>query len=291
MNKLRLENYNLHWTLMGGQSFSWDYDESNNTYYGFTQDKAIVLREEKKASKLENSINIYWQTYPQKDDIGFLYRYLRLDVNYNEIIREINKDGHIDRAIKIYPDLRLLNQDFEQTLLSFLFSSNNNIKAIRRSIRILNTMFGEKMNIGEGEVFLFPKTELLSKTSVDDLLKTSMGYRAKFLKDAANHLISTDISERINSLETEEARNELIKLKGVGDKIADCILVFSLSRDEITPLDVWGKRFLVNYYNLNPKTNYKDMRKWINNYFGSYTAWAGQFLYEYIRNFKGIPRD
>jgi N-glycosylase/DNA lyase len=276
MNKLILENYDLNMTLMGGQAFCFDYDEKENTYYGVTRDSVLKL-------KKENDV-LYWQTYPKKNDLDFIKGYLRLDSDYNKILKKIKKDEHVKKAIKKYPNLRLLKQDFEETLLSFLVSSNNNIKSIRRIIREMNKRFGKKIKADGKEFYLFPETETIANAKLEDLLACKLGFRAKFIKGAANHLLKTNLHKKIIKMSEEKARSSLLEINGVGEKIADCVLVFSLSFDNTTPLDVWGKRFLVQFYKLNPKMKYTDMRKWIGDYFEGYSAWAGQFLFEYIRH-------
>lgn len=263
-------------TLLGGQAFNFDYCEEENTYYGFTKNSVLKL-------KRENDY-LFWQTYPKKDDEEFIMQYLRLDVDYPKIVKEIKRDIHIKKAIKQYPNLRLLKQDFEQTLLSFLVSSNNNIKSIRKIIRELSKKFGKKIIIDKKTIYLFPETEIIANAKLEDLLECKLGFRAKFLKGAANILTKTALSKKIKLMSEDNARDSLLQIKGVGDKIADCILVFALSFDNVTPLDVWAKRVLVDFYNLNPKMKYVDMRSWAANYFNGNAAWAAQFLFEYIRH-------
>ena len=274
MKKLLLPQYNLPMTLLGGQSFSWDFDR--NYFYGFTSSKVIKLKKE--------GDELYWQTYPEQDDVNFLEKYLRLDVGYLRILRKIQKDKYVKLAVNKYPDLRLLKQDFEQTLLSFLVSPNNNIKSIRKIIRLMNQKFGRRININDKKMFLFPETEVIANAKLEDLLECKLGFRAKYLKGAAKHLLDTGLSKKIQKLSEQDARNALKEIKGIGDKIADCVLVFALGFDNVTPLDVWGKRVCTKFYKLNPKMSYDNMRNWLGNYFEGYASWAGQFLYEYIRN-------
>lgn len=276
MNKIDLPNYNLKMTLLGGQAFNFDFDEFENSFYGFTQDKVIQLTN-------ENGY-LFWQTYPENDDSEFVKKYLRLDVDYPKILKKIQKDKYIKSAIKKYPNIRLLKQDFDQTLLSFLISPNNNIKAIRKIIRALCKKFGRKIIIQDKGIYLFPKTEVLANAKLEDLFECKLGFRAKFLKGAANYILQKDLNKNINKMTEDEARKKLLGIKGVGDKIADCILVFGLGFDNVTPLDVWAKRAFFKFYKLNKKRKYEDIRNWAGNYFEGYAGWAGQFLYEYIRN-------
>ena len=276
MNKLLLPDYDLNMTLLGGQSFAWDFEDGY--YWGFTKDKAIKLK--------KGNDSLYWQTYPKKDNFNFIKNYLRLDVDYLKIVKKIQKDNHMKLAIKKYPNLRLLQQDFEETLLSFLISSNNNIRSIRKIIRSMNRKFGKSINIEGRKIYLFPKTEIIAEAKLEDLLECKLGFRAKYLKAAAKYLTEKDLSKKIKSMSESEARDTLLEIKGVGEKIADCVLVFSLGFNNVTPLDVWGKRAFTRFYKLNPKMKYEDMRKWIGNYFEGYAGWAGQFLFEYIRAIK-----
>ncbi len=260
-------------TLLGGQSFSWDYEDG--CYYGFTSKNIIKLKQ-------ENEI-LYWQTYPERDNSNFVKNYFRLDINYPKILKTIQKDKYVKKAVMKYPDLRLLKQDFEETLLSFIISSNNNIKSIRKIIRLLNLKFGDWIELDGKKIYLFPSTEILASASIDDLLKCKLGFRAKYLKSTARLLLETNLKEQIQSLDENKARNELLKIRGVGNKITDCVLVFGLGFDNITPIDVWAKRAFTKYYGLSPKMKYEEMRKWVSNHFHGYAAWAGQFLFEYIR--------
>lgn len=276
MNKLHLPNFNLEWTLLGGQTHSWD--KINDNYIGFTQKQIIVIQEIDKE-------NILWQTYPHKDDENFIKEYLNLNKNYSEILTKINKDHHIKQAIKHYPNLRILKQDFEENLLIFILSSHKNMKAIRKSVRYFAQNYGTKVKTDFGDYNLFPSTERLSELSEKELRATGIGFRARYMKDATNKLLNGTIDKRKFNNE-ESARNELIKIVGVGEKIADCVLTFSLGYDNVTPLDVWSKRVLTDLYNIDPKMKYQDMRKFISEYFEGYAAWAGQFLFEYYRNLK-----
>ncbi len=278
MNKLEVPNFNFEWTLLGGQSFAWDYISTKKTYYGFTQHSAIKI--------IPKKDYILWQTYPKKDNFAFISNYLRLDFDYDTLLKKIAKDKYIKDAISKYPNLRLLKQDFEQTLLSFIISANNNIKSIRNSIRLMNEKLGEKVEVDNRQIYLFPKTEVIAKADLETLLECKLGFHAKYLKGVANTLVETDLSDSIKTMQEQEAREELLKLRGVGNKIADCVLLYSLAFDNITPLDVWGKRICTYLYNCDPKMPYTEMRDWIDQYFEGYAGWAGQFLFEYIRNKK-----
>jgi N-glycosylase/DNA lyase len=147
-------------------------------------------------------------------------------------------------------------------------------------------MYGSAINVDGYQFYLFPKTENLAEARIEDLLKAKIGFRAKYIKTAAQRLLSTRLKGETGNLSKDEIRDKLLEFYGVGEKIADCVLCYSLGCDNVTPIDVWGKRIATELYGLDVKKRYKDYRDWFSNYFNGYAAWAGQFLFEYIRNHK-----
>lgn len=281
MNRLIIPDYNFHQTLLGGQAFNWDRSiiDGKEIFYGTTQDRLIKIEI---VNLLEGEI--LWQTYPKNDEYDFLKQYLRLDVDYKNILEKINKDEHVATAIQNYPSLRLLSQDFDQTTLSFIISAFNSIKSIRTRINRMKLDLGEKILVDGQDFYLFPKTEVIADARLDLLMSHSLGYRAKYIKEAANILIQEDLGSKLVGLDEFSTRNELLKLPGIGDKVADCIMVFALEYNNLTPLDVWGRRVFSDLYGLDPKMKYSDMRVWLNEYFEGHAAWAGQFLFEWYRS-------
>lgn len=280
MNRLKLQNYNLHQTLLGGQSFGWDY--VCGYYYGFTQKRAIKMKWEDEY--------VFWQTYPEKDDSDFIESYLGLDRDFDNIKSTFRDDKHLKTAIEKFPNLRILRQDFEETLLSFLISPVNSIPSIRKRIRMMNKTFGDTVDADGVKIKLFPRTEVLADADLSKLLGCSLGFRARNIINAARSILEYDLASKVKSLSESEARSELKKIKGVGDKVADCVLLMALGFDNVFPLDRWGIRILTNLYDIDPKTNYDKMRQWFEDYHGEYAGWAGQFLFEWIRT-KGNIYD
>ncbi|CAG1021587.1 hypothetical protein DOJK_01095 [Patescibacteria group bacterium] len=271
MNEIELHNYNLEKTLLGGQSFNWDLIDG--TFYGFFVDKVVKLKQE------ENKL--YWQTYPEKDNFDFIKQYLRLGVDYNKILTQINKDEWVDASIKKYPNLRILKQDFDQTLISYIISANNNINSIRRIVRNLSRSLGKQVTVDNLTFNLFPSVESIAQAPLETLLETKAGYRARYLKDSAQKLFVE--GQKLSNNE-DEIIKWLLEFPGIGEKVADAILQYSLGFDNVTPLDVWVQRILIDLYLVDSKANYKKMRAWLQSYFNGYAGWAGQFLYEYYRN-------
>lgn len=273
MNKLQLNNYNFQHTLLGGQAFNWDF--INGAYYGFTQSRVIKI--------IEKDNYILWQTYPENDEFGFLTKYLNIDNEYEKKLLHISKkDKYIKVAVEEYKGLRLLNQDFHQTLLSFILSSHKSVKGVRKAVHDLSRSFGNKIEVDGLTISLFPEIEVLSTLAENEFRSLGFGFRAKYFKEALFKIINNELLI-INNNDENEVRRQLIDITGIGEKIADCIMTFSLGFQNITPLDIWGKRVLIDFYGIDPKLKYSEMREWYQNYFQEDTALAGQYLFEYIR--------
>lgn len=261
-------------TLLGGQAFNWD--KIDGIYYGFFEDKIMKI--------VEEAGELYWQTYPNKNDLEFASNYLDLNRDYAFILKEINKDPQIDKAIQSHSNVRVLNQDFNQTVLSFILTSHKNIKAVRKSIRDIVRMNNSSIEVDGKKHYFFPRIEFFSNLSEHDFRKLGAGFRSNYLVEASAKLNSGELNKAIfSTLNSEKAREILIQNKGIGEKIADCILGFALGYTDITPIDVWGKRVLTELYDLPDKSSYKTLSSWYSNYFKENTLFAGQILFEYLR--------
>lgn len=281
MNTLKLDDFNIHDTLLGGQAFNWDLID--DFYYGFFIDKVVKLQ-------YKDGI-LYWQTYPKKNNVNFIKHYLYLDIDYKNILKKIAKDKWIKQAIKQFYGLRLLRQDFFQTFVSFLLSSNNNISNIRNSIRMLCKLNNKKIQIDKKNFYLFPTVEDFVHMPISFLYKSKCGFRSHYIKLATKKIYNNDMIHNILKADENNTRSILKSFKGIGDKITDCIMVFSLGYYDITPLDVWAKKVFINLYKLNNNMKYDDIRNWIKKYFNNYGAFAGQFLYEWARAYKNILKQ
>lgn len=251
-------NLNLQTTLLGGQAFNWDYD--NNQYYGFTHNGLIIIN-----SNGVKQIN-------ENIDID---KYLGNNLDYENIKKEINKDKYIDKAIKKIKNIRILKQDFNLTTTSYILATNKNIPAIRKSIRKLAQMYGN--NISNTPYYTFPAPEALSQASTTDLQKASIGYRAPYLKESTKILTKIKLPSQ-----KDDTRKLLISMPGIGPKVADCILLYSLGYLDTVPIDRWMYNIARDIYEVK-FTKKEDIGKWYTDYFGKYAGIAGQYLFEYYR--------
>ncbi|MCH7877396.1 MAG: DNA repair protein, partial [Thaumarchaeota archaeon] len=210
----------------------------------------------------------------------------------DEIIKSISKDKTVRKAVKKYVGLRILKQDPFQCLISFIVSSNSNIQKIKTNLENISRKFGTKIEFENQEFFLFPDPEKLGKASINEITSCGVGYRAKFIKEAANIIFSKEIDfESLKKSNYFETKKSICSIPGVGNKVADCIMLFSLNKLEAFPLDRWMIRILEKYYSneFYPETKtitekqYNILHEKIVNHFGPYAGYAQQFLFKMER--------
>lgn len=274
MNKFENLKIDLDRTLLGGQAFNWD--KVDDDYYGFFEDKIMQIK--------QIDGEIYWQTYPNNNDLDFANLYFDINRDYSKILAEVNIDQHIAKAIQTHSNVRVLKQNFDQTLISFIFTSHKNIKAVRKIIRDLSKKLGSTIEVNGVQHYRFPDIKFIASLTEQDFRELGAGFRARYIVDAAAKLKKGDLNSAIfTSLNSSQAREILIENNGIGEKIADCILGFALGYTDITPIDIWGRRVLTDLYNQPEESSYKTLSSWYSNYFGQNTLFAGQILFEYLR--------
>ena len=218
--------------------------------------------------------------------------FFRKNDNIEEIIKSISKDKTVKKAVKEYEGLRLFRQDPFQCLISFIISSNSNIQKIKNSLEKITKKFGKKVKIQNKEFFLFPEPEKMAKATIDEIKSCGVGYRAPFIKEAAKMVILKKIDfEYLKKCDYHEAKKNICLVPGIGNKVADCIMLFSLNKLESFPLDTWMIKILEKYYSkefkIETKTitqkQYELLHKKIVNYFGPYCGYAQQYLFKMER--------
>ena len=218
--------------------------------------------------------------------------FFRKNDNMQEIIKSISKDKTVKKAVKEYEGLRLFRQDPFQCLISFIISSNSNIQKIKNSLEKIAKKFGKKVKIQNKEFFLFPEPEKIAKATIDEIKSCGVGYRAPFIKEAAKMVILKKIDfEYLKKCNYHEAKKNICLVPGIGNKVADCIMLFSLNKLESFPLDTWMIKILEKYYSkefkIETKTitqkQYELLHEKIVNYFGPYCGYAQQYLFKMER--------
>ncbi|QDI89145.1 DNA repair protein [Candidatus Nitrosopumilus sp. SW] len=261
-------------SINSGQVFLWK--KYNEFWYGVNGQDILQINKNAKIKSLKN----------HKTD------FFRNKDHFDEIIKSISKDKTVKTAVKKYPGLRIIKQDPFQCLISFIVSSNSNIQKIKNNLENISQKFGERTTYKDQEFFLFPDAETLSKASINEIKNCGVGYRAKFIKEASKIIASKKITvEDLKSNSYFDAKEKIRKIPGIGNKVADCVLLFSLDKLESFPLDRWMIRILEKYYSkkfqINTKTitekQYDILHEKIVDYFGPYAGYAQQFLFKMER--------
>lgn len=230
-----VEHLDIGLTLDCGQSFRWTKNE-NDQWEGIVNGKFLRLSQD------GDTITLYDTT---KEDVENIWKvYFDLDRDYKKII-ESYTDENLITACKAYPGIRILKQDEWEAICSFIISANNNIPRIKGIIERFCKAFGE--DTGNG--YSFPSAQTVSKLTVEDLAPIRSGFRAKYIIDASQKIASKEVDiDKIKTLPFEDAKAELLKIKGVGEKVAQCALLYGFGRMEAFPVDVWVKRILEELY-------------------------------------------
>ncbi len=259
-----------------GQSFRWNYDGTG--YVGVVQDKVVRI--------IYNDGTLHIENTTLDDYHNLWHHYLDLGRDYGLIKKQFLKDPVLKEAVVHGYGVRILNQDPWETLISFIISANNNIGRIKNIIERLCEKHGEPIIWDTKIFYAFPEPEKLANASLEDLKLCGCGYRADYIKETAASILSGRVLiHGLKDMSYDKARDMLLTLKGVGPKVADCILLFGLEKAEAFPVDVWVKRIMEYFYADSP-IPIKDIKKIAEEKFGLYAGIAQQYLFYYAREKK-----
>jgi N-glycosylase/DNA lyase len=285
-------------TFDSGQVFRWKQFQTSRGYewIGIVSNKLVRID----ARKAECIASIRANRRVEFEEE--ITKYLSLQDNLDQIHSTFPKDPLLNDSIREYTGLRILTQDPWECLVSFVCSINKNIPSIKRIIELLSKKFGSKISSSYPISHTFPDPSSLAKASKNDLISCKLGFRWKFVQFIAKQVQSGKLDlEEVNRKSYEGARRELIselsgKTFGVGPKVADCVLLFSMHKLESFPIDIWMQRCIRTYYtsklNLDcslqdskwlTAKRYEMIRRKATEYFGRYSGYAQQYLYMRIR--------
>lgn len=262
-----LENFNLNHTLNCGQVFRWRFN--GKEWIGVVENSIVKAKQRNDMLAVEADFNS-----------EVISNYFRLDDDLEEIYSCIARDRDMRRAIELYRGLRLIRQDPWECLISYICSAASNIPRIQNVIENLCRNFGVKI---APRYYGFPNPERLSKATEMELRKCGLGFRSASVLEAARLVVNEEIDlNQLRRLDYSAAKEKLKAIKGVGDKIADCILLFSCDKLEAFPVDRHVKRYMQQVYFKRCASN-EAIRGFARNYFGEYCGYAQQYIYAYQR--------
>jgi len=286
---LSVTPFNLEHTLQCGQLFRWE--KIGGYWYGVVREKVVKIK--------QSDDTLQFQIFPNETDLEFLRHYFRLDDDLPHILSQIKKDETIEKAIHLLYGLRIIRQEPWECLISYVCATYKNIPAIKKMIQTLSKMFGKKIEFENRSFYTFPSPSDLAKASLKEMKNCGLGFRANSVLETAKIVENGDFDlEALRRMDYEKAKYELLSLPGVGNKVADCILLFSLEKLEAFPVDVWIKRIVLEFYsksfslefvekvsekNSLAANEYLKISEFGRKYFGTYAGYAQEYLFHWKR--------
>lgn len=265
-----------------GQCFRWERQDHGN-YIGVAYGKVIEVE------KNGDDVYLYNAT---KDDFNNIWMdFFDLKRDYQLIKEDLAKDPILKKSVEFGRGIRLLKQEPLEIVISFIISANNRIPMIRRAINKISAKWGEALEYKGKTYYAFPTLETLSKVTEEEFQECGVGFRAKYIKDTVDKIYKCSIGDfddksfdlkYIQSLDDDQCHKILQSFSGIGPKVADCIMLFSMEKYSAFPVDVWVKRAM-QYFYVAPDISLPKIREFARNKFGNLSGFAQQYLFYYAR--------
>lgn len=266
-----MDSFDIEAILECGQCFRFEKIEEKK-YRIIAYNKVLYICQK------ENEVEFYPCSKTDFEQIWI--EYFDLNRDYSEIKRKLSNDEIMKKAIDYAQGIRILNQETWECLISFIISQNNRIPMIKKVVENISQKYGTKL---EENLYAFPTLEQLSKATEEELQECKAGFRAKYIINACQMIKSGEIDlSEFKNMTTQQIRDKLMSIKGVGPKIADCVLLFAEGRTEVFPTDVWIKR-VMNYFYFEEEVGVKEIHQFAYEKFGDLAGLAQQYLFNYAR--------
>jgi N-glycosylase/DNA lyase len=279
MRTIKTEHFSLTDTIECGQTFSWIRD--GNGYLNADIGQVVYVE--------QHGNTLHYEASDQRVD---LRKHFRLDDPLPLIQKEITRDGFMRESIEFAPGLRLVSDEFFPCLVSFILSIQSNIPRLHGCMRSLREKYGTPYRFHGRTIYGFPTPEQLSKANEKQLRALMFGWRSAFIVKATKTILSGNVNPKELSESTyEEAHRRLKAIHGVGNKVADCVCLFSLGFLEAFPIDVWIERVIQEHFSMLTSLgeSYARISEAARKYFGRYAGYAQEYLYNYARSKKSRP--
>ena len=268
-------NFDLKSTITCGQIFR--FSEENGEFIIVIKDRVISLKEDGNYIDIESS--------NEENLKSIIIDYFDLNRDYDLIEKNIvAMDEKIKEASLFSRGLKMIHQDPFETLISYIISQNNRVASIANSINLISKNYGKKIMFRNKEYYLFPSIEDLEKLTIDDFRNCKVGFRDKYLYEIMKSIKNKELElDKISNMDSESALKYLIGFKGIGNKVASCILLFAYQKFDVYPIDTWVKKYMKDDYNIEGEAN---IRKFTLNTYKEYSGLAIQYMFNYKRNKK-----
>lgn len=285
-----VKNFKLKHIFECGQIFRFEEIEDND-FIVIAFGKLIEVKED------GNNIILYNTTEKEVNEIWI--KYFDLDRDYSAIKQELSKDSLLNQSIEFGYGVRVLNQDPFEMLLSFIISARNNIPSIKKTVNKISNKWGKKIEYKGNTYYAFPDIYSIKDATLEEIQETGASFRSKYIIDTIKNIYtSVNKSDSLNNnellkynldyiknLNDDDCHKALQEFKGVGAKVADCIMLFSMEKTSAFPVDVWVKRAMIHFYGAKNESLNK-IRIFGRNKFGKLAGFAQQYLFYYARENK-----
>lgn len=273
-----------------GQCFRWHRikEDDNTSYQGIVHGKVLQVSMEEDTVFISN--------LTEKEFLKDFHHYFDFNRDYGLIKQVLKEDPVLKEAVDFGYGIRVLNQDPFEILISFILSSNNLITKIKDGIQKISHDYGSKITHEDDKndaYYAFPTALELCKATEEDLRKIGVGYRAKYIRGATKMVVDAQKNKgklapdlyKLDNMSSEKCHKALLAYPGVGPKVADCVMLFSMGKSEAFPVDVWVKKAMVHFYD-SKENNLLKTRAFGQHLFGSYAGFAQQYLFYFAREKK-----
>ena len=261
-----------------GQCFRWNQEE-DGSYTGIFKNNVINVKKEDK--------DVIFTGICEGNIKEICTKYFDLNTSYEDIKYNLSKiDKYLENSIAYGTGIRILKQDLWETLISFVISANNNIPRIKTIIERISKKYGNKITFKGKEYYTFPTPEQMADATVQDFRDLGLGFRDVRVYETVQRTLKKeiDLDNLKNEINVEKLREELLKIPGVGPKVADCIMLFSLEKYEVFPVDVWVRRVISELYFENKEQQPKVIQKFAKEHYGDLAGLAQQYLFYWRRD-------
>ena len=272
-----VKNFNIKQVVECGQCFRWKKVTDSN-YIGVAYGRVIEVVQEGDKVQILNTT--------EEDFKNIWQEYFAFNRDYSEVKDKLIDDELLKKSMEFGYGVRVLNQEPFEILISFIISARNSIPVISKTINNISKKYGTKLQYKGEDYYTFPTIEQLSIATEDDIRETGASFRSKYIVDTVRRLKDGELSlEEIMALNDDECHTKLQEFKGVGAKVADCVMLFSMKKTSAFPVDVWVKRAMIYFYDAKDSSLNK-IRIFARDRFGELSGFAQQYLFYYARENK-----
>lgn len=276
----QISDFNVEQTLECGQCFHFKKLGENEYALAAFGKLLHIMQEKDRIILFDTDMKDYNNIWKKYFDLGRDYKHIKDYI--------LKNDKRLKEAVETMGGVRILNQDFFETLISFIISQNKQIPHIKKIVFDISKRYGRYLGSINGEEFYsFPDVEAMKNVTEAQLRECKTGFRAPYIADAVKKVASGEIrKDGLLQADIKECEKMLMSIKGVGTKVANCVMLFSLGKTDAFPVDVWIKRIMEYIYFDGADTKKEIIEQFARKHFGEYGGFAQQYLFYYAKTMK-----